>query len=226
MSFSSQIKMTLAAQSVVVDRPPLQALSQDTEKQIEELKKWCGTENGGIAVSYFFRQYALFITAQFNLLAHHHGYFDITPEQLSFDRVHNYGYNLLQTHVSSSDFKAVSPEERFHAFHTILHRQVDALIIEFRQHVKIAPVTLWENILGSVVWFYANLEKQNPRRAAEDIEWLLDATNWVPMRKSFMASLLGDVSLNQAVSKPLRKTCCLYKKLPDFETCTFCPQPD
>lgn len=226
MSFSNPLKLTLATQSVAVDREPASPLSLDFESRIEELKDWSGTQNGGVAVSYFFRQYALFVSAQFHLLTYQDGYFDCSIEDLAFNRVHNYGYNLLETHVSSSHFKNIETHERFSAFHFILHNQTAELIEKFREHVKISPIILWENVLGSVVWFYANLEQYDPRRAAEDLEWLMDAKNWAPMRKSHLSRMLGDASLNTAVTSPLRTTCCLYKELPHFNTCTFCPQPD
>lgn len=225
MSFPQQLKLALASQSVAVDRLPSHALPADAKARIEELKKWCGTDSDGVAVSYFFRQYALFVSAQFDLITHHNGFFASSIDQLSFDRIYNYGFSLLQTHVSSSEFKTISSEERFAAFHYVLHEQTADLISEFREYAKISPITLWENVLGSVIWFYANLEKRNPRRASEDLEWLFDPENWAPLRKSYMAQLLGDASLTRAVSRPLRKTCCLYKELPHFDTCTFCPQP-
>lgn len=226
MAFPKQLKIMLATQSVAVDRIPLTPLSSDTESKIEELKDWSGTQNDGIAISYFFRQYALFVSAQFQLLTYQGGYFDCSIEDLAFNRVHNYGYNLLETHVSSSHFKNVEAHERFAAFHFILHDQTAELIEKFRHHIKISPIILWENILGSIVWFYANLEQYDPRRVAEDLEWLMDAANWAPMRKSYLSLMLGDASLNTAVSSPVRKTCCLYKELPHFGICTFCPQRD
>ncbi len=226
MDFPDQLKIALASQSLAVDRAPATPLSRDTRTRIEELKHWSGSQNDGVAVSYFFRQYAPFISAQFSLLTYQNGYFECPMEDLAFNRVHNYGFNLLETHVSSEHFKKVAANERFSAFHYILHEQTAKLIDDFRAHVKISPIILWENILGSVIWFYANLEQRDPRRAAEDLEWLMDAKNWVPMRKSHLAQLLGDASLKHAVSCPLRKTCCLYKELPNFDTCTFCPQPN
>lgn len=225
MAFPNQLKIRMASQAVAVDRIASNALSRNIELRIEEMKSWSGTENSGVAVSYFFRQYALFVSAQFELLTYHNGYFHCAGEELDFNRVQNYGFNLLEAHVSSVYFKEISPNERFEAFHHILHRQTAELIDSFRQHVKISPLILWDNVLGSLLWFYAGLEQRNPRRAAEDLEWLLDTGNWAPMKKSHAARLLGDASLRQAVSSPLRKTCCLYKELPHFDTCTFCPQP-
>ncbi|WP_033543964.1 IucA/IucC family C-terminal-domain containing protein [Planococcus sp. CAU13] len=226
MAFPNHLKIALASQAVAVDRSPAFPLSSDTELRIEEMKDWSHAQNGGVAVSYFFRQYALFVSSQFELITHHNGYFNCTGEDLAFNRVKNYGFNVLETHVSSSHYMEVGANERFDAFHHILHEQTDALIESFRRHVKISPLILWDNVLGSLIWFYANLEQRNPRRAAEDLEWLLDARNWAPLKKSQLARLLGDTSLGQAVSRPLRKTCCLYKELPHFDTCTFCPQPN
>ncbi|TAA73596.1 hypothetical protein [Planococcus salinarum] len=226
MAFPDQLKIMLAFQSVAVDRSPANPLARAVETRIEELMAWSGAENEGVAVSYFFRQYALFVSAQFQLLTYQNGYFECPAEDLAFNRVHNYGFNLLETHVSSSSFKKIEAGARFSAFHYILHEQTAALIEAFRSSVKISPIILWDNILGSVIWFYANLEQRDPRRAAEDLEWLMDAANWTPMRKSHFARLLGDTSLRQAVSGPLRKTCCLYKELPHFDTCTFCPTPN
>lgn len=226
MAFPAQLKMMLASQSIAVDRVPSQPLSVNRESQIDELMAWSGAQNEGVAVSYFFRQYSLFVSAQFQLLATHNGYFKCPAEDLAFNRVHNYGFNLLETHVPSDSFQEVGANERFSAFHYILHEQAAALIDSFRSMVKISPIILWDNIMGSVIWLYANLEQRNPRRAAEDLEWLMDAANWSPMRKSHAAQLLGDASLRQAVSGPLRKTCCLYKELPHFDTCTYCPTPN
>lgn len=226
MVLPDQLKIMLASQSVAVDRSPANPLSFDVELRIEELKDWSGTQNDGVAVSYFFRQYALFVSAQFQLVTYHNGYFECAADELAFNRIHNYGFNLLETHVSSANFKKIDADERFLAFHYILHEQTAKLIEAFQNHVKISPIILWENILGSLIWFYANLEQRNPRRTAEDLEWLMEAANWAPMRKSHLAQLLGDASLRQAVSQPLRKTCCLYKELPNFDTCTYCPQPN
>ncbi|HSJ37666.1 MAG TPA: hypothetical protein VK945_05575 [Planococcus sp. (in: firmicutes)] len=226
MVLPDQLKIMLASQSVAVDRSASNPLSFDTASRIEELKDWSGAQNGGVAVSYLFRQYALFVSVQFQLLTYHNGYFECPIEDLAFNRVHNYGFNLLEIHVSSLHFKKIDTNERFSAFHYILHEQTAALIEAFRSSVKISPIILWENILGSVIWVYANLEQRDPRRAAEDLEWLMDDANWTPMRKSHFAQLLGSASLRQAVSQPLRKTCCLYKELPHFDTCTFCPNPD
>lgn len=226
MTFPQQAKYLLSSQSVAVDRIPQQPLSQEMPNRIEELKLWCGSDNAGVAVSYFFRQYALYVTAQFNLLHQHGGYFSLHWRELQFDRIHNYGLPLLETHVDSSTFKTVMPSERFEAFHEILHQQVDDLLNEFKKYIKISPITCWENVLGSVLWFYAGLETQNPRKAAEDLEWLQNRNNWKPVKTSYLANLLGTASLEQAVSKPLRKTCCLYKEMPHFATCTFCPKPN
>ncbi|MDN7244916.1 hypothetical protein [Planococcus shenhongbingii] len=225
MEFPAQLKYTLASQSIAVDRPPAHPLSPDFKEQINEIKQWSGTQNNGVAVSYFFRQYALFISAQFDLLTNHNGYFACSWKDLQFSRIHNYGFNLLQTHVDSHFFTSVSRENRFEAMHFVLCRQVADLIDEFRKHVKISPIILWENVLGSVLWFYATLQQHAPRRAAEDIEWLLESANWKPIKASYLYKLMGTASLEQAVSGPLRKTCCLYKELPAFSTCTFCPQP-
>lgn len=226
MIFPNQLKISLASQSVAVDRQLSMPLSADSKVRIEEIKAWSGTGNDGVAASYFFRQYALFVSVQFQLLTYQNGFFRCSGEEMSFNRVHNYGFTLLETHVSSSHFTEVPASERFEAFHYILHDQTVALIDSFRQHVKISPLILWDNILGSVLWFYANLEQRDPRRAAEDLEWLMDPSSWAPMKKPHIARLLGDASLRQAVSQPLRKTCCLYKELPHFDTCTFCPTPN
>lgn len=225
MEFPVQLKHKLAAQSIAVDRPPASRLPSYFEALIEETKQWSGTDNNGVAVSYFFRQYALFISAQFDLLTFHNGYFACSWKDIEFGRIHNYGFNLLQTHIDSRHFTPVSPENRQEAMHFILTEQVDSLITEFRKYVKISPLILWENVLGSVVWFYATLEKREPRRTAEDIDWLLEPSNWAPIKTSYLQKLMGTASLEQAVSGPLRKTCCLYKELPAFATCTFCPQP-
>ncbi len=226
MTFPQQAKYLLSNQSVSVDRVPQRPLKQDIPTMIEELKHWCDTDNAGVAVSYFFRQYALYVTAQFTLLHQHHGYFSVDWRELQFDRVHNYGLPLLQTHVSSSTFQVVDSEKRFQAFHDILSKQVDDLLNEFKKHIKISPITCWENVLGSVLWYYASMETRNPRLVAEDFDWLLDDANWKPVKNSYLAKLLGNTPLQQAVSKPLRKTCCLYKEMPSFDTCTFCPKPN
>ena len=225
MTFPQQARFSLSSQSVAVDRIPHQPLSQNIPTMIEELKNWCETDNASVAVSYFFRQYALYITAQFSLLHQHGGYFSVHWSELQFDRIHNYGLPLLQTHVKSSAFQTLGPNKRHPAFHEILHQQVDGLLNEFKKHIKISPITCWENVLGSVLWFYAGLENREPRKTAEDLEWLLDPANWKPVKTSYLARLLGDTPLQQAVSKPLRKTCCLYKEMPSFDTCTFCPNP-
>lgn len=226
MTFPQQLKYALASQSVAVDRTPEQPLSLEMNQMIEELQDWAGTGNPGVAVSYFFRQYALFVSAQFDLITRHNAYFACTWQELKFERVHNYGFNLLQTHVESRTFTQFQSHERFAAMHFVLIEQTENLIQEFRKQVKISPITLWENVLGSLLWFYANLERSNPRRAAEDLEWLLDPANWQPAKTSYLHKLLGDASLSRAVSGPLRKTCCLYKELPGFATCTFCPNPN
>ncbi|MDQ0428167.1 ferric iron reductase protein FhuF [Planomicrobium stackebrandtii] len=226
MTLPQQARYFLSSQSVAVDRIPQQPLSQHIPTMIEELKDWCGSDNAGVAVSYFFRQYALFVTAQFHLLHQHGGYFSLHWRELQFDRVHNYGLPLLETHADSTTFKKVMPNERFQAFHEILNRQVNELLNEFKKHIKISPITCWENVLGSVLWFYAGLETQNPRKTAKDLEWLLESNNWKPIKTSYLADLLGTASLEQAVSKPLRKTCCMYKEMPHFATCTFCPKPN
>lgn len=223
MAFPAHLKIMLASQSVAVDRSPANPLSSNIESMIDELKIWSGTQNEGVAVSYFFRQYALFVSTQFQLLTYHNGYFKCPVEEMAFNRVSNYGFNLLETHVPSTLFIEIDTEDRFSAFHHVLHEQTAALIELFRSSVKISPIILWENILGSVIWFYANLEQQDPRRAAKDLEWLMDAANWTPMKKSHFYQMLGDVTLSKAISRPLRKTCCLYKDLPLFDTCTFCP---
>lgn len=226
MAISSQLTYALAMHSVSVDRPPLQPLSGSLDEQIKQIKLWSGADNSGVAVSYFFRQYALFVSAQFDLITNYNGYFACSWQDLQFDRVHNYGFNLLQTHVDSKSFITIQPENRFEAMHHVLYEQTDAFITEFRKHVKISPITLWENVLGSVLWFYAGLEKRQPRRAAEDMEWLLEPANWQPIKTSYMQKLLGSQSLERAISAPLRKTCCLYKELPHFATCAFCPNPN
>lgn len=225
MMFPQQLKYALASQSVAVDRSPEQPLSGEINKRIEELKSWAGTDNPGVAVSYFFRQYALFVSAQFDLITHQNAYFACSWDELQFERVHNYGFNLLQIHADSRSYTHFPASERFTAMHFVLIGQTEVLIQEFRKHVKISPIILWENVLGSLLWFYANLERSNPRRAAEDMEWLLEAANWQPAKASYLHKLLGDASLSRAVSGPLRKTCCLYKELPGFATCTFCPNP-
>lgn len=225
MAFPQQLKYALASQSVAVDRPPIQPLSSNIDELVDELKKWAGTDTSGVAVSYFFRQYALFISAQFDLIAHQNAFFACSWQELQYERAHNYGYNLLQIHVPSSSYKPVAATDRFAAMHFVLIEQVEALIQVFRKHVKISPLILWENVLGSVIWFYANMERSNPRRAAEDMEWLLEPANWQPAKTSYMQKLLGDALLAHAVSGPLRKTCCLYKELPDFAVCTYCPNP-
>lgn len=226
MTFPQQLKYALASQFVSVDRTTHHPLSDDPERMIEELKIWADTANAGVAVSYFFRQYALFVSAQFDLITHQNAYFTCSWNKLQFERIHNYGYNLLQVHVDSSSFARISSDERFAAMHFVLLEQTEAFIQEFRKYVKISPITLWENVLGSVLWFYANLERSNPRRAAEDLEWLLNPANWQPAKTSYLQKLLGEVPLSRAVSGPLRKTCCLYKELPAFATCTFCPKPN
>lgn len=226
MTFPPQARSLLSSQSVAVDRIPLQPLSQDIPTMIEELKHWCGSDNASVAVSYFFRQYALYVTAQFSLLYQHGGYFSLHWRELQFERVHNYGLPLLQVHVKSASFQKLEPHDRFQAFHEILHLQVDELLHEFKKYIKLSPITCWENVLGSVLWFYASLENRNPRKVAQDLEWLLEPTNWQPVKTSYLANLLGTASLEQAVSKPLRKTCCLYKQMSSFDTCTFCPNPN
>lgn len=226
MAFSQQLKYTLAAQSVSIDREPQQALSDDFPSLIMELKEWAKTENDGVAISYFFRQYALFISAQFDLLAHQNAYFACSWKELKFDRSFNYGLHLLNTHASSLSYTHIQPHQRYEAMHYVLVEQVDSLIQEFRQYAKISAIILWENILGSIIWLYAGIERSNPRKAAEDMEWLLEPSNWQPIKTSYLNKLLGDVPLGRAVSGPLRKTCCLYKELPEFGPCTYCPQPN
>ena len=137
MTLSQQARYSLSSQSVAVDRLPQQPLSQDIPVLIEELKAWCETDNAGAAVSYFFRQYALFVTAQFSLIHQHRGYFSVHWRDLQFDRVHNYGLPLLQTHVNSSSFQTLDANERHQAFHEILHQQVDELVKEFKDRKSV-----------------------------------------------------------------------------------------
>jgi len=225
MDASPQLKLILSNYSVAVGRLPEKPLSLDLKTAITQLKEWSGSENDGAAVSYFFRQYALFITAQFDLIINHHCYFKGSFSDLRFNRVVNYGFPLLQTHADAENLVLITDSQRFSAMHEVLYEQGDQAIQEFRRYVKISPIILWENILGSLLWFYANFEKRQPRRAAEDLEWLLEPENWEPIKTSYLAKLLGNSSLEVAVTRPLRKTCCLYKELDAFETCTFCPQP-
>lgn len=226
MAFPQQLKYTLAAQSVSVDREPQHALSADFPSLIADLKEWAQTDNDGVAISYFFRQYALFVSAQFDLLAHQNAYFACSWRELKFGRSFNYGFHLLQIHASSAFYTQIHPAQRFEAMHFVLVEQVHSLIQEFRQHAKVSPIILWENVLGSIIWLYAGIERSQPRRAAEDLEWLLEPANWQPIKTSYLNKLLGDVPLERAVSGPLRKTCCLYKELPEFGACTYCPQPN
>lgn len=226
MAFPHQLKLALASQSVSVDRTPIKALSNNLDEMVDELGDWAQTAVPGVAVSYFFRQHALFISAQFELITHHNAFFACSWQELHYDRIHNYGFNLLQVHVDSGSFKKFPPADRFGAMHFVLTEQVDALIKEFQKHIKISPLILWENVLGSLLWFYANLERSNPRRSAEDMEWLFEPANWKPAKTSYMRKLLGDTPLSRAVSGPLRQTCCLYKELPDFAMCTYCPKPN
>ncbi|WP_370456135.1 hypothetical protein [Planomicrobium sp. YIM 101495] len=226
LTFPPHLKLVLATHSVIVDRSPASLLEGAPRDWIDPLKNWIDADNDGVAVAYFFRQYALFLSAQFDLLVNHGGYFHCPADELQFTRSANYGYPMLETVVSSDCFRTVSDSERYEAMHFILHEQTSTLMATFREYAKVSPITLWENALSSLIWLYANVEKRNPRRAAEDVEWLMDAANWQPMRKSYMLLLLGDTSLQQAVTEPIRKTCCLYKELPAFETCTFCPSPN
>ena len=218
-------KQTLQMQSVLVDRLPVHPFSPNPEALIEELKLWCGTENNGVAVSYFFRQIALFVTAQFSLIHQYGGYFKTPPENLGYGRMRNYGLPLISFHVDSADFVEIPAAQRSDAFHYVLIGQTNALLEQLRRHAKISPITCWENVLGSLAWYYANLQRQNPRLAAEDLEWLMEDRNWEPLRKSQWRHFIGTTPLERAVSVPMRKTCCLYKELPAFDTCTFCPQP-
>lgn len=226
MNLPAEAKHALLMQSVIVDRPPARPFSPDSKQLVEELKEWCGTETNGVAVSYFFRQFALFVTAQFTLIHQHGGYFKSAPENMRYGRMQNYGLPLMSFHVDSSDFIEVPKEQRGEAFRYILSGQTDALLQQLRAHAKISPITCWENILGSLVWYYATLQQHNPRIAAEDIDWLMDPENWQPLQTSYWQKFVGTVPLERAVSAPLRKTCCLYKELPLFGTCTFCPQPN
>ncbi|MEZ0481865.1 hypothetical protein [Planococcus sp. SSTMD024] len=219
-------KQALQMQSVIVDRRSAHPFSSNPEILIEELKDWCGTENNGVAVSYFFRQIALFVTAQFTLIHQHGGYFKTPPENLGFGHMQNYGLPLISFHVESADFIEISAAHRSEAFRYVLIGQTGALLEQLRRHAKISPITCWENVLGSLVWYYANLQRQYPRIAAEDIDWLMDDRNWEPLRKSPWRNFIGTTPLERAVSEPMRKTCCLYKELPVFGTCTFCPQPN
>lgn len=218
-------KHSLQMQSVIVDRLPAHSLSSTPQLLIEELKEWCGTENNGVAVSYFFRQFALFVTAQFNLIHQYGGYFKTAPENLRFGKIHNYGLPLISFHVDAADFVEIPAEQRHQAFHYVLIGQTDALLQQLRRHARISSITCWENVLGSLAWHYATLQRQHPRTVAEDIDWLMDDHNWKPLRKSQWQTFIGTVPLERAVSEPMRKTCCLYKELESFETCTFCPQP-
>ncbi|MGM0896766.1 MAG: hypothetical protein ACQEV0_02645 [Bacillota bacterium] len=225
MHLSTAAKHALQMQSVIVDHNPAHPFSPDPELLAKELKDWCGTDNNGVAVSYFFRQFALFVTAQFNLIHYHGGYFKTRPENLRYGRIHNYGLPLISFHVESADFIEVSPEQRSDAFRHILIGQTNALLQQLRRHAKISPITCWENVLGSLAWYYATLQRKHPRVAAEDIEWLMDDKSWEPLRKSEWKNFIGTTPLERAVSEPMRKTCCLYKELAAFGTCTFCPQP-
>ncbi|CEG21778.1 hypothetical protein BN1080_00694 [Planococcus massiliensis] len=225
MEASPELKLILAHYSVAAGRTPEAPLSHDMKTAVLQLKEWCGSVNDGAAVSYFFRQYALFITAQFDLIVNHGCYFKGSFSDLRFNQVRNYGFPLLETHAAPEHLAMISDTGRFAAMHEVLYEQADRAIQEFRRYVKISPIILWENILGSLLWFYANFEKRQPRRAAEDLEWLLETENWKPIKTSYLAKLLGNSSLEAAVTRPLRKTCCLYKELDAFETCTFCPQP-
>ncbi len=225
MQLPMAAKQALQMQSVIVDRSPAHPFSSNSQILIEELKDWCGTENNGVAVSYFFRQIALFVTAQFTLIHQHGGYFKTPPENLRFGRMHNYGLPLMSFHVESADFVEITAGQRNEAFRYVLIGQTSALLEQLRRHAKISPITCWENVLGSLAWYYATLQQQHPRIAAEDIDWLMDDRNWEPLRKSQWRNFIGTMPLERAVSEPMRKTCCLYKELDAFDTCTFCPQP-
>ncbi len=225
MQLPMAAKQALQMQSVIVDRSPSHPFSSNSQILIEELKDWCGTENNGVAVSYFFRQIALFVTAQFTLIHQHGGYFKTPPENLRFGRMHNYGLPLMSFHVESADFVEITAGQRNEAFRYVLIGQTSALLEQLRRHAKISPITCWENVLGSLAWYYATLQQQHPRIAAEDIDWLMDDRNWEPLRKSQWRNFIGTMPLERAVSEPMRKTCCLYKELDAFDTCTFCPQP-
>lgn len=225
MHLPMELKQSLQLQSVFIDQPAISAFSQDPHYLVEELKSWCGTETDGVAVSYLFRQFALFVSAQFSLIHQYGGYFQTAPDSIIFSRFSNYGLPLMAFHVESADFTEVPKERRGEAFHYVLLQQTDALLQEVRKHAKISPIICWENVLGSLAWYYANLQRNNPRLVAEDLEWLMDEKNWLPLRKSHWREFIGQTPLERAVSTPMRKTCCLYKELPVFGTCTFCPQP-
>ncbi|ANU20324.1 hypothetical protein BBI15_08890 [Planococcus plakortidis] len=226
MHLPMAVKQALQMQSVIVDRLPAHPFSSSNpEILIEELKDWSGTENNGVAVSYFFRQIALFVTAQFSLIHQQGGYFKTPPEKLGYGRIQNYGLPLISFHVESADFIEIPAEQRSEAFRYVLIGQTDALLRQLRRHAKISPITCWENVLGSLAWYYANLQRHYPLMAAEDLEWLMEDQNWEPLRKSQWRNFIGTTPLERAVSVPMRKTCCLYKELAAFDTCTFCPQP-
>lgn len=226
MNLPAQAIHALQSNSVIVDRPPARPFSAQPQQLVEQLKDWCQTDTNGVAVSYFFRQFALFATAQFSLVHQHGGYFRTSPENMRFGHMHNYGLPLISFHVESADFVQVSKEQREEAYHYILIGQTEALLQQLRMHAKISPITCWENVLGSLIWYYASMQQHDPRLVAEDVEWLTDPVNWQPLRVSYWQKLVGNVPLERAVSAPLRKTCCLYKELPAFGTCTFCPQPN
>ncbi len=189
-----------------------------SDKLFDMVQRLSGASTNPVAASIYMRRHGFFIAAQLHLMCEHNLLWAGDLEDVSLF-VEN---DTILFSVPSNGFRLVQNRKQDIRFilETYGHPVVDYL----SKHAKIAKLILWENVWGYVLWMYSMLLQENSSFAQHDLDILLADETWRPaMRRSPFNQYLKNQQALDAMTNYKRVTCCLYKELPNTDTCPYCP---
>jgi ferric iron reductase protein FhuF len=189
-----------------------------------------------VIASQFMKRYGFMVTVPYLYsLSVWNKELDIDPKKVTFQSFEQDGNWIPKLYLKS--FMTTSPEDysrvqwRQNAIEKLFKYHLGPVIKIFARQGKVTRQMLWENTAIYIFWLYESLMEQFPenRQIKEDFTYLLEEDG----------SLFGNYTYNP-ISKfytkkryipqkdaniRVRKTCCLYNRLPGVEdSCTTCPQ--
>jgi len=199
--------------------------AKNVNSALSVIKLISGAPTDPIAASFFMRRVGMFISMQFYMMTMYDEIWDGPLEDLAFFATTEYGNKTISTYIREEYFRETS-ENRAEDIQLIWKQQCYPIIQQLRAKCSVSPLTLWENVLGYLLWHYYVFFDNEAIADQAKHDWALmqDEAIWTTFTsKSFLSNYLKGKSPAQLINSPVRTTCCFSKDIPGLQKCGFCP---
>jgi ferric iron reductase protein FhuF len=207
-----------------------------TRKQLlDQWREKIGTQEWSVAASMLAKRYtALLMPGWLFALSRMDQAIAVTPERWHIRFGTGWDVQLIlpiDTEISTPASERDRVLWRQQSTAAFFHNHLSPLFHAFSQHLS--PSVLWESALSYLYYYYETWEKEaetaeEQNRLQEDFRFLIHRNNpWIDGRTPNPLSIpfrLVSPPAGKGESLRLRRTCCLYYRLPDAGCCSNCPR--